>query len=168
MELQKQYTDVVYATKKRVSEQMGSHLIEPVWKQIELYRSQYMISFGDVELCLCPGILKKIIQLKGLLYSVNLDGFSLEELIESENGKWLLHHFLNTDSSFEQRLAQLCLLYHENEAYILHVHQQCPSILSFVLWCMHNYGCCEFGILLLVLKCTTSKIYGLLALIEKQ
>ena len=73
MELERTYTDVVYATKKDVAIQMGYHLIEPVWKQILQYRQQWMVQIDDVEVCLCPGILKKIIQLKGLLYSVNPD-----------------------------------------------------------------------------------------------
>ena len=166
MELEREYTDVVYASKKEVAVKMGYHLIEPVWSQILKYRNQYMIQIDDVEICLCPGILNKMIQLNELMFqiqSVRID--HLDVLVHSEKGKWMLHHLLKTEGSFESRLHQLCLLYQMDENLILR-HHSIPYALIFVLWAIMMHGDSEFGVLLLVLKLKCCGMCVLLHLLE--
>ena len=167
MELERTYTDVVYAAKKDVAQQMGYHLIEPVWKQILQYRHQWMIQFDDVEVCLCPGIIRKMMTLNECLFQIHeVDTEVFESLIQTESGKWMMHHLLKTEGSFEARVHQLCLLYQQDEFIILHVHQQCPYALIFVLWCFKNYGHSEFGVLLLMLKLKCNGMVVLLSLMK--
>ncbi len=167
MELERTYTDVVYATKKEVVQQIGYHLIEPVWKQILQYRHQWTIQFHDVEVCLCPGILKKMMTLNECLFQLHeVHSEGLESLIQTETGKWMMHHFLKTEGLFEARLHQLCLLYQCDESNIVNIHQQCPYALIFVLWCFMCFGQSEFGILLVLLKLKCAGMSALLGLMD--
>ena len=167
MELEKLYTDVSYASKKEVADKMGVHLIEPVWKQIVQYRHQWMVQLNDVEICLCPGIMKMMMTLNELLFQINeVELDALYPVVLTETGKWMMHHFLKTEGSFEARLHQLCLLYHQDEQSILEVHQRCSYALLFVLWCFLSYGQSEFGVLLVILKLKCTGMSVLLSLLE--
>ena len=167
MQLESTYTDIVYATKKEVAQQMGYHLIEPVWKQILQYRQQWMVQIDDVEVCLCPGILKQMMTLGESLFQLHqVHAEKLEPLIMSETGKWLMHHFLKTEGQFEARLHQLCLLYQQDERRISDVHQHCPYVLIFILWCFLNYGQSEFGVVLVILKLKCAGMSALIHLLE--
>ena len=167
MELERTYTDVVYAAKRDVAIQMGYHLIEPVWKQILQYRQQWMVQIDDVEVCLCPGILKKMMTLDECLFQLHDTSVDeLENLIETESGKWMMHHLLKTEGTFETRLHQLCLLYQSDESKIIKVNQQCPYVLVFVLWCFITYGQSEFGILLILLRLKCAGMSTLLSVVD--
>ena len=158
---------IIYPSKKEVAQKMGYHLIEPIWKQILMYRSNWMEQVDDVEVCLCPGILKKMLQLNEFLFQMNYVELNpFETRVESETGKWMMSLILKTEGVFESRLHQLCLLYQMNENELYKVHQKCSSALIFVLWSLMKYGGSEFGCLLVLLKLKTSGMTSLLNLME--
>jgi len=167
MNLVKEYTDVRYASKKTVKEEMGAHLFDPIWNQIESYRREYLIKIENVEFCLCPGILSKMVQFHESFYHFNFnEGF--EQLIQTEEACWLYHHFLKTKGSFRKRLHELCVLYHSlDETRINDLMNESVPVMCKFIWFLMNYSLNDFSLLLCVLLVCEWNMKGLLSLVRK-
>lgn len=168
MDLIKEYTDVHYASKKEVAEEFGLHLLDAVWNQIMQYRKEFMISIEDVDFCLCPGILMKMVQFhESLNLSKKTEG--IESLIQQEEAKWLSQHFLKTSGSVQKRLHELCVMFHSrDEEKISAVMNQMQPALCKVMWILMTYEASDFSILLLVLLLNEWHMEGVLNLLEKE
>ena len=168
MNLVREYTDVRYLSKKDVITEMGRHLCDPVWQEICEYRKQFLVNACDVEFCLCPGILMKMLQFQELFFSQKTCEMNIH-LIHEEKNVWLLNHYLKSQGDFKKRVHELCIIFmiHE-EKQILNVVRSSLPVLCKLVWVLVWFDDRDFQVLLCALIAKQFNMTGLVNLITEE
>ena len=112
MNFVKEMTDELYAAKSQVAKEAGLHLVEPLWHQIQQYRSEFMARVGDVDFCLCPGILRLMLKCHELLCLMDApDSTLIEQSLTQNDSLWLFQKMYKTEGSLNQRVVEICRFY---------------------------------------------------------
>lgn len=115
-ELAYRYTEERYCTKHEVSKHLSVSMIDPVWEQIEQYRSPYFVSYSikePLKFCLCHTILLRILKLhenkQGFFKKEVLTIESLKQLFNNqadEQALWMVYHWHQLHRDFGEMLQE--------------------------------------------------------------
>ena len=168
MNLEKEYTDVRYLSKQEVADEVGRHLVDPVWQQICAYRKEFAVSVCDVEFCLCPGILWKLLQFQEMLLSNRKMEYD-SSLLCTYDYAWLFHHYLKSKGDIHKRVHDLCILFQSSEEIqiISVINLSVPAVCK-VIWVLIHFQHTDFQILLCALICHDAGMDFLIQLLKHE